>query len=58
MSKILRLSGGIIRVDGNKMYYPEYRDYLAPGRFVARYPKRGEDHDKMDQYDKEAKKVT
>ena len=45
MNKVIRITGGIIRINGIKMYSPIYREHLEKGRLVARYPKRGEDHD-------------
>ena len=46
MTKAIRMAGGILKIDGSKMYSPEFREHLTPGRFVIRYPKRGDDHDK------------
>ena len=58
MNKAIRLAGGIIKIDGSKMYSLEYREHLTPGSFVIRYPKRGEDHDKIQKSHQKAEKIT
>ena len=58
MNKAIRLAGGIIKIDGSKMYSPKYREHLTPGSFVSRYPKRGEDHDTLEESYQKAEKIT
>ena len=58
MNKAIRLAGGIIKIDGSKMYSPAYREHLTPGSFVIRYPKRGEDNDKIQKSHQKAEKIT
>ena len=53
-----RIAGGILQMGTTKLYSPEFRNHMAPGFFTIRYPKRGEDHDTLEESYQKAEKVT
>mgnify|MGYP006287040161 CR=1 FL=1 len=53
-----RVAGGILQMGTTKLYSPEFRNHMTPGFFTIRYPKRGEDHDKIQQSYQKTRKAT
>ena len=53
-----RVAGGILQMGTTKLYSPEFRNHMTPGFFTIRYPKRGEDHDTLEESYQKARKAT
>ena len=55
MSRLPRVSGGVLQMGTTKLYSPTFRGVYEVGEFAARYPEyEGDNNDSLEQVDQEA----